>query len=430
MLIQFTFSNYKSFKDSTKLSMVASNYDKVTNEDSSVVYIDRPNLRLLRSTVIYGANASGKSKFIEAITFFKNFLLTSSKDSQKGEAIDVTPFLLNTASSNMNSEFEAIFILSNGIYRYGFEVNRNEIVAEWLYHKPNSREIELFYRSYQDIEIHDRLKARGSTLVKEGLIRNNSLMLSVLAQFNDSTAISILAYFDAMNCISSLNEGSYRNNTLTKVKNNNYHKSNVLELLRKADLGIQDIFSEDIISAASKGNRIVLEESSLIKTTHTLYNEEQKGVGSVEFLMSKDESHGTQKYFNLSGLILDALEFGSTLVIDELDSNLHPNLVAKIVTLFNAKNTNPKNAQLIFNTHDTNLLSSKIFRRDQIWFVDKNEQGESKLYSLADFKTTDVRKNESFEENYIRGKYGAIPYLGEFDDLIGGEISVKNGKDE
>jgi len=135
--------------------------------------------------------------------------------------------------------------------------------------------------------------------------------------------------------------------------------------------------------------------------------------------MEADESSGTKKFFAISGPLLDVLENGYTLVVDELDSKLHPNLVGKIVSLFNSKEFNPNNAQLIFNTHNTNLLSAELFRRDQIWFIEKNKYAEAKLYSLADFKSDNVRKTEAFEDNYIRGKYGSIPYLGFFDsDLL------------
>lgn len=163
-----------------------------------------------------------------------------------------------------------------------------------------------------------------------------------------------------------------------------------------------------ISSILDRGQTIV----SDIKTSHKVYNEELQQVGLSDFSMEKDESNGTKKFFYISGPILDVLENGYTLVVDELDSKLHPNLVRKIVSLFNSKEYNKKNAQLIFNTHNTNLLSSKLLRRDQIWFTDKDRYGASKLYSLADVKN--VRKNEAFEDNYILGKYGATPYLGDF----------------
>ena len=154
-----------------------------------------------------------------------------------------------------------------------------------------------------------------------------------------------------------------------------------------------------------------------VLTTHKKYNSLKKAYDTVHFSLDDDESSGTKKFFALTGPILDVLENGDILVVDELDSKLHPNLVGKIVSLFNSKELNQKNAQLIFNTHNTNLLKEDLFRRDQIWFTEKNKYGASKLYSLADFKSDSVRKSEPFEENYIRGKYGAIPFLSSFDYL-------------
>ena len=155
-----------------------------------------------------------------------------------------------------------------------------------------------------------------------------------------------------------------------------------------------------------------------ILTTHKKFDNSKKHIGNTSFSLDDDESFGTRKFFALTGPVLDAIENGYTLVVDELDSKLHPNLVCKIVSLFNSQKLNPKNAQLIFNTHDTNLLSSGLFRKDQVWFTEKDKYGEAKLFSLADFKSDTVRKNEAFEDNYIRGKYGAVPFLGFFDNLI------------
>jgi hypothetical protein len=148
------------------------------------------------------------------------------------------------------------------------------------------------------------------------------------------------------------------------------------------------------------------------------YDKNKNKVEDTNFSMNTDESKGTQKFFYLTGPIIDALENGGIIIADELDSKIHPNLVCKIVSLFNSETINNKNAQLIFNTHDTNLLSSGLFRKDQIWFTEKDKFGEAKLYSLADFKSDTVRKNEAFEDNYIRGKYGAVPFLGFFDNLV------------
>jgi len=160
------------------------------------------------------------------------------------------------------------------------------------------------------------------------------------------------------------------------------------------------------------------ERFSDVITFHKQYDSSGNFVKNIEFSLNEDESSGTRKFFALIGQILKIIDSGGILFVDELDSKIHPNLVCKLVSIFNSKELNPNDAQLIFNSHDTNLLNSGLFRRDQIWFAEKIKYGASKLYSLADFKTDEVRKNEAFEANYIRGKYGAIPFLGDFSNVI------------
>ncbi|RYE49635.1 MAG: ATP-binding protein [Sphingobacteriales bacterium] len=334
-----------------------------------------------------------------------------------------------------SSEFEIVFIHEAVRYRYGFEALINEVTSEWLYsqsEKPKSKEIELYYRDKQNVDFHSSLP-KVKTLFKEDLVRPNALLISVLAQFNDQLATSLLNYFSKINTVSGLNESEFRINTISKIKDAK-QKDRVLELLKSADLGITDIEyleKPDWLDILPDSSRTFFEQEDLssVVTKHILFQKENIALGDIKFDMSKDESHGTQKFFYFSGLIIDALENGTPLIVDELDSKLHPNLVCKIVSLFNSKQSNPKNAQLIFNTHDTNLLSSGLFRRDQIWFISKDNYGASKMYSLADFKTTEVRKNEPFEDNYIKGKYGAVPYLGDFDELIN-KIVSEDGKAE
>jgi AAA15 family ATPase/GTPase len=431
MLIQFSVKNFKTFKEKATLSLVASNYDKETRENDNISNDTIYNLRILKSAVIYGANASGKSKFMEALMFMKSFAIRSSKESQKGEEINVEPFKLNNESEKQPSEFEVIFLYKKEMFRYGFEVNKDKIVSEWLYHKPKTKEVELFYRDLQKFDTHTRNFSKGATLVREDLIRNNALLLSVAAQFNDATCENIIEWFKNLKTISGLKEEGYQGYTMDKTKDPK-HKDKILELLKAADLGIQDIKLEmldvtklpkdmpkelrDFIIKKSKEEDAEL--FSDILTSHKKYDANKKHIENINFSLDDDESFGTKKFFALTGPVLDAIENGYTLVVDELDSKLHPNLVCKVVSLFNSKKLNPKNAQLIFNTHDTNLLSSGLFRKDQIWFTEKDKYGEAKLYSLADFKSDTVRKNEAFEDNYIRGKYGAVPYLGFFDDLI------------
>lgn len=410
MLLQFSIKNFKTFKDKATLSLIASNYDKDTREHENIVINENFGLRLLKSAVIYGANASGKSKLLDAFAFMRYFVINSSKESQKGEIIKVEPYKLDQNSKLESTEFEIIFIHKNVLYRYGFEATTERIVSEWLYHKPKTKEVELFYREGGIFNTHERSFSKGNTVVKEGLVRDNALLLSVAAQFNELTAINVLEWFEKNSIISGLYEGEYRDNTVNKI-DNKLNKDRVLEFLKAADIGIEDLDTFTINSGHFKESpfNTVL----IIKNTY----ENKKKVGTVPFFLSLDESEGTKKYFYILGPVIDALDEGSVLIVDELDSKLHPNLVCKIVSLFNSKEFNKKHAQLIFNTHDTNLLSSGLFRRDQIWFTNKNKYGEATLYSLADFKSDEVRKTDNFEENYIIGKYGAVPFLGFFDNL-------------
>jgi uncharacterized protein len=429
MLLQFSIKNFRTFKDKATLSLIASNYDKATREGENIFVNEKFDYRLLKSAVVYGANASGKSKLVDAFSFMKRFVINSSKESQKGESIQVEPFRLSKETENEPSEFEVIFLFNNELFRYGFEATKQKIVSEWLYHKPKTKEVELFYRDGNSYDTHERSFTKGTTVVKEGLVRDNALLVSVAAQFNEKTAITVIDWFKKLKVISGLNESGFQGFTLTKTENPT-HKAKILELLKAADFGIQDIQLQtmDIDNLPKRLPKelrekiirdVIEKKAELIDvlTTHKKYDSEKKAVDNANFSLDDDESSGTQKFFALTGPILDVIENGYTLVVDELDSKLHPNLVCKIVALFNSKELNKKNAQLIFNTHDTNLLSSGLFRRDQIWFTNKNKYGEAKLYSLANFKSDEVKKNEPFEDNYIRGKYGAIPYLGFFDTL-------------
>lgn len=420
MLIQFSVRNFRTFKEKATLSLIASNYDKDTRETDNIFNDSKFNLRILKSAVIYGANASGKSRFIEALMFMKSFV-TSSNTLLLGNKIPVEPFKLDKKTENEPSEFEVVFSIQQVIYRYGFEVNKELVVSEWLFNKPKSKEVKLFYREYQKFETHPKNFSIGTTLAKGELIKDNTLMLSAAAAFNDYTSVNIIDWFYFLEVISGSKEFKFQENSLDKIKNidggknikekNSKEKIAFLEYLNKADLGIVDLEILDNDSDELKN-----EPNCIVKTLRNKFANGRK-IGTSSLFLNEDESEGTKKYFFLLGPIIDAIETGTVLVVDELDSKIHPNLVEKIVSLFNSKELNPKNAQLIFNTHDTNLLSSGLFRRDQVWFTEKDKYGEAKLYSLADFKSDEVRKSEPFEENYIRGKYGAVPYLGFFDNI-------------
>lgn len=432
MLIQLSLRNYKAFKEEVKLTLFASNYDKSTRPEN-VFTVPKFGLRLLKSAVIYGANASGKTKLIDAVHFMKEFILNSSKESQQGEPIKTEPFRLNTAMASQPSMFEIVFIHEDEMYRYGFECTSHAIVSEWLYHRSKTKEVEIFFREGQNFTIHPKAFKKGSLLAKENMIRSNALMLSVAAQFNDKYAQGVLDWFKGFHQISGLDEGGYIGYSMYRVEDS---KKKFLSLLKEADIGIEDISVSKINSTNIPDElpdevkemikkKIEEEEATFfsdLKTVHTKFDESNIPVGREEFRMDDEESSGTRKFFAISGPILRALEVGEILFIDEIDAKIHPNLVCKLIELFNSVWTNPKNAQLIFNTHDTNLLGANLFRRDQIWFVEKDRFGAASLYSLSAFKTDEgARKTDNFEENYLQGRYGGVPLLGDFSKIFQSE---------
>ena len=240
-------------------------------------------------------------------------------------------------------------------------------------------------------------------LAGKRMVRANALLLSVAAQFNDPTAVEIMKWLNDTTIISASNDEKIWN-TATIQLDDIRIKQRIVEFSRYADLGIENIEKID--------NTIV--------STHTQYDDEGNEVKAVTFPFRKNESEGAIKYFSLAYPIIDALDNGKRLVIDEFDSKMHPLLTCRIIALFNSKVTNPKNAQLIFTTHDTNLLSANIFRRDQIWFTQKDRYGATELYSLAEYK---VRNDASFEKDYLSGKYGAIPIVGDLTRLFNTRIS-------
>lgn len=428
MLIQFTVGNYKTFKEKATLSLVASNYDKETRAEENIMVNEKFNLRLLKSAVIYGANASGKSKLIEALQFMQWMMLNSFKETQIGEKINVHPFKLQTDYDTMPSFFQIMFIYDKKIFRYGFEATANHIDIEWLYLRGLKKEITIFERKSDNYYFHPVQFKIGKLLQKENFIRNNALVLSTAAQFNDKMGTDILNSMRNFRFISHFNDEGTENYTKGQIANPE-KKAKILNFIKDADLNIEDIsiretnnfFTAPKYSQKSANTPDKNIETSLntifteVRTVHKKYNELRRHTESIDFSMENDESAGTRKFFYLAGPILDSLENGYTLIADELDSRLHPNLVCKIAELFNSSIANPLNAQLIFNTHNTNLLSSGIFRRDQIWFTEKNRYGAVKLFSLSDIK---VRRTDKYEEDYIEGRYGAIPYLAYFNERL------------
>ncbi|MEE4358353.1 MAG: ATP-binding protein [Desulfococcaceae bacterium] len=421
MLIEFSVGNYKSFKDVVTFTMVAANLTSKNKElDITNIFHYKKSINLLKSAAVYGANASGKSNFIDAFRFMQFFTMNSSKESQITEDIKVENYLLSTETESKPSFFEIIFAIGDTRYRYGFELDRNKVFSEWLY-RAKEREVVLFYREDEKIEIRNTF-SEGKGL--ETKTRPNALFLSVCAQFNGEIATEILKWIHNCGVISGLEDMGYRPYTVQQIEKNDC-KDTILTFIREFDLGISDIrvkrraLTDDNLpkQLPEKLRKILIDDgvdTTSVLTSHRKYNKENEYTEDIEFNLDSNESDGTRKAFAFSGPLLDVLKNGYTLFVDELDARFHPIMTKVIIHMFHDKNTNPKNAQLIFATHDTNLLDNKFFRRDQIWFAEKNRYGATDLYSLSDFK---VRNDASFEKDYISGKYGGIPFLGGIKNL-------------
>ncbi|WP_167407624.1 AAA family ATPase [Nostoc flagelliforme] len=424
MLIEFSVGNYRSFKEQVTFSMVAANLvakDKKLDENN-VFEIDK-ELKLLKSAAIYGANASGKSNLATALGFMRWFMINSSKETQSTEKIGVERFKLSTETEAKPSFFEIVFLMSGKRYKYGFEATIEKVVSEWLFYVPKSKETKLFERKLDKISASKTYKADGI----QQKTRHNALFLSVSAQFNVQIAEKILDWLtNRVQLISGLDDRGYRGYTVNCLMNNE-NKNEIIQLLNKLDLGFGDIKVEEIeVTVDSWSSEVPDEIKSIIlkngarkvttvQTMHQKFDKKVNPVSTEIFNLYVQESEGTQKVFALAGPLVDTLKNGRVLIIDELDARIHPLISHAIVELFNSNETNPNNAQLIFMTHDTNLLNNKLFRRDQIWFTEKNRYGATDLYSLAEYKIPD---DAPFESDYIQGRYGAIPYIGNLNHLI------------
>ncbi|MDJ0796556.1 MAG: ATP-binding protein [Calothrix sp. MO_167.B12] len=428
MLLEFSVGNYRSFKKQVTFSMVAANLvAKDKKLDKNNVFAVDEDLKLLKSTAIYGANASGKSNLVKALGFMKWFMVNSSKNTQSTEVINVEPFRLSTDTEDKPSYFELVFLMDGQKYRYGFEANQERVVSEWLFYVPKVRETRLFERDIDSFTISKVYNAD----VLQTITRNNALFLSVSAQFNVELAQNILEWVtNQLNIIPILDDMTYFNYTVDCLIHDK-NKNDIIELIKKLDLGINsiqieqedltiDMFSgEDSTTKLHHWRRLLTQsiggKVTSIITMHRKFDTDGNYKSIERFDLNTHESEGTQKLFALAGLLITTLKKGQILIVDELDARFHPLITRTIVELFNSRETNSNNAQLIFMTHDTNLLSNKLFRRDQIWFTEKNRYGATDLYSLAEYK---IRNDASFESDYIKGRYGAIPYIGDLTHLI------------
>ena len=413
MIIEFSIKNFCSFKEKTTFSMKASS-DKIHNENILVI----GNERLLKTAAIYGANASGKTNLLKTISMVSNVIRFSNNYSIDSK-LPIVPFMFDDNTINGPSEFEIKFIVDNIRYEYSFIADSSRIYEESLNYYPNGRISNIFKR-VKDKPYNFNSKDKNLALLKmiENATPENKFFLSTATNFNyDKTRVAYDFIANKIGVIADPNHlQGYSFEQYSKNEGN--LKNFALNFLKKADFTINDY---DIVKEKlNKEQKMLLplEIKNLIpedvpfysaKTKHKHYDKEYK-------LNIEEESAGTQAIFTLIPILKDVFDNKKVLFFDELDRSLHPELLKLLVNMFHSPKINKNGAQLIFNTHDTNLLNLEIFRRDQIWFTEKcRDSGQTILYPLDDYK---VRKDENIEKGYIMGVFGAIPFIETDIDLL------------
>lgn len=417
MIVQFSVENFLSIKERQVFSMLASSDKTISGNLLEGV---KANENYLKSAVIYGANASGKSNIIKAINVVI-MMLNNSNNMQPGQKLPIVPFRLDPEYINKPSSFEFILVIDGIKYAYGFKADENKVYEEYLYSYPNKKETKIFERT--NVDEYDFTLSEKS--LKDLATKNleNKFFLATATTWNYEKTKPVFDYltrrigvlFD-YNQLRGFSFDAYKNDTTGRLKEFS------INLLNEADININDFEVNDKEMTETDLAMIPPEIRGLIPksirgfqvtTSHSVENENGKSE-SVTFNF-EDESLGTQNIFILNPILMNVLENGNTLFVDELDKSLHPFLVKYIIKIFNSEEYNKKGAQLIFNTHDTNLLSLNLFRRDQIWFTEKDyKKGATVLYPLDDFP---VRKTENVEKGYLNGRYGAIPFVAFGDEL-------------
>jgi uncharacterized protein len=424
MLIQFSVENYHSILGRQTLNMAASKYFKEleplnTFEAGAV----ETTPRLLRSSVVYGPNASGKSTLVNALDFMRDRVINSAKESQANEEIDVAPFKLTATSRAGDSEFEVAFIEEGVRYQYGFRCNRQRFTEEWLFAYPEGRAQKWFQRVFDPKMGKDDYRFSATAFLGgrkrqdwREQTRGNALFLSTALQLNNEQLKPVLNWFQQRLRIIKAHQNLTPTFTMNRCRDET-DKRQVLEFMNSADLSIADIhiksqiFSPEILPKdmpTGLRHEISQQMAGAEIMQAKFMHEDVESHELVEF-DQEDESDGTRALFAFSGPWLDVIKEERVLVVDELDTSLHPLIVHYLVKLLHHQD---RKAQLVFTTHDTTILSQKILRRDQIWFMEKDDKNATQLYPLSDYSPRD---NEAIERGYLNGRYGGIPFLKDLD---------------
>jgi AAA15 family ATPase/GTPase len=422
MLIRFGVENHLSIKSAQELSLVAS-----ALKDGGVDLIKpTDNLSLLPATLIYGANASGKSNLVSALANFVDTVRNSHAQRSPTDGVPRFPFRLDETSALAPSKFDIDFVIDQTRFHYGYTASDREFLEEWLFAYPSGKKQTWFLRERNKKKIYFGKSLKGSLRTIESLIRPNSLFLSAAAQNSHKQLTPLYQYICSFSVLEPRSGDKDAKGQFLEGKID----PRIIDFLKQADTGIVDYHFDDyrqdektaaimsdIFDVMKTHAKVGKDFPSLrdIKLKIISLGHQTEGRGKI-YLDMAFESTGTIRLLQILKSVYFALDRGSVVVIDELDSSLHTYLSEKIVFLFNSKETNPKGAQLIATTHDTNLLSADMVRRDQIWFAEKNKSGATEFYPLTDIRT---RNTDNLEKGYLEGRFGAVPYNGSVKLLVG-----------
>lgn len=387
MLIQFTIQNHRSIRDNAVISFTAS---KDKSLESYLIHPDSKRT-LLPVLALYGANAAGKSNVLHALHTMYDMVIGYASKLSKGQRLPWDPF----GGNSDPTAFEASFIYNQVRYSYGFSFDAKRIQSEYLYHWPNGREALIFSRENGAYEFRENV-AEQTTL--SGRTPENKLYLVSSNDWNLPQTESAYKWFlEKLTFLSDQSDAS--SETVAEIVKGDERKSRILKELLLADLGIYDVMVK-----TSNGKK----DKPTVITTHQIIDE--YGEASYFDLPMEQESAGTQRFFSRIGNWLNALDNGSLLVIDEIEHSMHPLLTKRLIEMIQDSSVNVNGAQLLFATHDVILLDLNFFRRDQIWFAEKNDKScATELYSLVTFSP---RKGENIRKGYLQGRFGAIPFIG------------------
>lgn len=414
MLLEFRVRNYRSIRDEQVLNLIASG-DKELAETHLAPTGLKAASHALRSAVVYGPNASGKSSLLRALDYMRAVVAESATVIQPGQTYNVSPFKLDAASAQQPTEFEITFLLDGVRHQYAFAMTPQRIVSESLLVYRSSKPTQLFNRQHVDGDVYDyefSTYLSGPRKVWQESTRPNSLFLSMAAQLNSEQLGPVFNWI-VRNIVFLPAGTSVLPDFTTALLATAEGRASIRDFLSTADISIADVqavshkgMHTQFVMSASGLQQASQEERELLLPVF----EHRTPKGSAKFELH-DESEGTQRLYGLIAPVLDCLREGRVLVVDELDSSLHTLLVRRLIAMFQTPELNSKGAQLIFSTHDTSLLDHTLFRRDQIWFTEKDADQATRLYPLTDFSP---RKQEAWERGYLAGRYGAVPFFADW----------------